>query len=338
MLKKLNIAKISPRLSPGLSPSLSPSLSPRQSVSSLISSGALWVGKAARAIGAPKIEAASFVGRIGVEAIDQTLVAGGLEFGAIHEWTLENSINLKERNQWQPPLFIFANIIHQVISDLSAGKALLKGNSQIFWIGRRCWPTPIVLETALPEELPKDQQCAWKDRCCFIDPADSKQRLSALIAALRSKAVVLVIADGSKLDAQALRRAQLAAAEGQTLCLLARPAWEFAPHSVAKTRWKIRATPSPTKYPRWSVELLRARGLSAPQAWELEWVPQGIAELSEDDAHGKENGRKDSTKSSLRLVSTALGGADQTQAATTFTDTDAADAIYRKSQTTGRRA
>jgi len=293
-----------------------------ETLQSLLESSTLWFGRFSHrrmALGAtsPDLTTQLPHAKLGLEQIDQALPNSGLEFGAIHEWSVASSITEKSRNHWQPPSLIFALILHNLISEIASGRDLvhrdLAHGQQLVWIGRRCWPTPTVLESAIPEELSLLEQASWKDRCFFIDPANQKHRLWSLLETLRSKAVAATIVDGSKFDALNLRRIKLAAAEGQTLCLLARPPWESNHNSIASTCWRLAALASPNRHPRWSIELLRARGLSAPRSWILEWSNDELSKksafhlVSSTDGGGlaKKNERHDSTTLLPRKSATA---------------------------------
>jgi protein ImuA len=102
-------------------------------------------------------------------------------------------------------------------------------------------------------------------RAVFVDPSGDAERLWAIDQALRCRGVACVIADGSRLEMAASRRLQLAAREGGTLGLLARPLGELGELSAARTRW--RAQPAPNlearwfPEPAWTLELLRCKGL-----------------------------------------------------------------------------
>ena len=92
---------------------------------------------------------------------------------------------------------------------------------------------------------------------------------------LRSGALAVVIGEGVTADATASRRLQLAAEAGRAVALLL-PTTETR-SSVALTRWRIAAAPSPDGpcRPRWRVALERCRG-GSPGDWMVDW---------DDEAH-----------------------------------------------------
>lgn len=265
----------------------------------------------------------SFVVPLGLSEIDSE-IQGGLEWGALHEWSLEHEISSREKRNWSAPLFLFGQILHNSICRLQE-MPLTQIGREIFWVGRKVWPTPVVLETALPRSFSEREQTKWKDRCFFIDPPDQKHRLWACIEILRSKSAAVVICDGSGFNTLARRRIQLAAAEGDTLCLLASPPWESLPASSARTRWRLHSLVSPTRFPRWSLELSRARGLVAPKRWAIEWIQStGIQNSDETNR--------------LHLVSPLIGGEFlQTEGSgKNFVETD--PSLSRAGKSTARRA
>ncbi len=160
---------------------------------------------------------------------------------------------------WLPPLCLFAHIVTLTLAAAPAGWAL--------WIGRRCWPTPHALF-----------RCGGRPllaRSIFVDPPDERSRLMAIDLAVRCPAAAAVVGDGSGLSMAASRRFQVAAGEGRALVMLARPAHEAAALSAAAARWAVRCVPSDRDGPRWTVELLRCKGVrpadGAQRPWTAEW-------------------------------------------------------------------
>jgi len=165
-----------------------------------------------------------------------------------------------------------------------AGGAFDEGSGKaVVWIGRRCWPNPHAMIRARERTL--------LQRSLLVDPPDGAGRLWAIDLALRSPAVAAVIADGSGLDMPQSRRLQLAAEAGAALALIARPSAERHQLSAATTRWLVQPAPvaAPLRNPRWTVELLRCKGmqpdLNVPRSWTLEWNGKGVVNLSADVAH-----------------------------------------------------
>jgi protein ImuA len=184
-------------------------------------------------------------GRIGVFSpiSDSDHAAPVLETGAIHEWFGEEGARGED---WLPPLGALVDLARRALSAQPDRWAL--------WIGRRCWPYPAPRGSG-PDPL---------GRSLFVDSQDPDARLWAIDLALRSAAVGVVIADGSDLTMAATRRLQLAAASGRgakALGLLARPAWEARQLSAARTRWRITPARSESGSPRWTIELLRRKGV-----------------------------------------------------------------------------
>lgn len=175
-----------------------------------------------------------------------------LERGAVHEWFAESC-----------PAALFAGV---------AAASVASRAGAVLWVGRACWPCPVWLT---PDLL---------GRSVFIDPSCDAERVWAIDQALRCRGVSCVVADGTRMDMGVSRRLQLAAARGGVLGLLARPPDELARLSAARTRWRVTPTPNPDARfypaPRWTVELLRCKGLR-PETDARRWLVQ----LTHDTRH-----------------------------------------------------
>jgi hypothetical protein len=193
------------------------------------------------------------------------LAAGGLQNAAIHEWYgttggegrpaaegHKRQAAAPEPCGWLPPLGVLARLVPQAWAGAEE-RGLSPG--EIVWVGRQCWPYGWAL-AAPGGRGPK----AWR-QSLFVDPPDDACRLWAIDLALRCPAVAVVVADGSRLDMAATRRLQLAARAGGALGLLVRPLGEIKELSAAATRWRVEPQPSPTHRPRWSIHLLRCKGV-----------------------------------------------------------------------------
>lgn len=177
------------------------------------------------------------------ERIDPGWGAGvpGLELGSVHEWFGEDP----------------AAVLLSRLARRTPGRG-----GRTAWIGRACWAHPGWSET--PSSL-------------FVDPASDGERVWAIDLALRCRGVACVIADGSGIDMPASRRLQLAAKAGGTLGLLVRPLTDLSELSAARTRWRVTPAPNPDARfypePRWTVELLRCKGLR-PTTEARRWAVQ----------------------------------------------------------------
>jgi hypothetical protein len=199
------------------------------------------------------------------------LLHGGLGRGMVHEWIGVGEPPDDTRlprppvrtAHWSPALTLLMELTR------SAAASPQDGRDHVVWIGPAVWPYPIALARAGAPGAP-----LALDRCLFVRATRPADRLWAADLALRSRAVAAVVADGSSFDLAATRRLQLAAEAGAGLCLLARPAWERAELSAAATRWLISRVPSSSMNRRWTVGLLRCKGLQpaahAQRAWTLE--------------------------------------------------------------------
>lgn len=194
--------------------------------------------------------------------------------GGIHEWFADDSAF---NDRFAPPLAILIDLARAAINPPQGENTRIRveeDRRQILWIGRAVWPYPRALTMAGGDDLLR--------RSTFIDPADAGQRTWAIDLALRSRAVGVVIADGSGAAMPTSRRFQLAAAAGGAIGLLARPLRELDQLSAANTRWRVTPTPTPAPIPhavsndernaqRWTLELLRNK--SSPIAGDApRWI------------------------------------------------------------------
>jgi hypothetical protein len=222
----------------------------------------------------------------GLSDLDAAL-QGGLVCGAVHEWfgvaegrdegkeesdgaTKPRSHEGKRRKNavtqrriaWTPPI---APLVHLAWRFLETALTPMR----IVWIGDRCFPFPHVLIRGDGADR------RLLDGSIFISPRNVNDRLWAIDLSLRSPAVGVVIADGSDLHMTATRRLQLVARSNDTPVLVVRPPWEQVELSAAQTRWLVRweASPPYAMAPRWSVELMRSKGVHVGihRSWVVEW-------------------------------------------------------------------
>ncbi len=207
----------------------------------------------------------------GWAAIDAAL-GGGLPVGGLHEWF---GWSEAADRRWAPPLCILVHFARQALY-------FRQESLWTVWIGRICHPYPRVLVHGADRRL--------LARSLFVAPRDVTTRLWAMDLALRSPSVGCVIADGSALDRAATQRLQRLARRETKPLFAARPPHECTALSAAQTRWRVSATPGEATaaaggvIPRWSVELLRCKGVrpvKAPREWRLEWNrAEGAVHLS----------------------------------------------------------
>jgi protein ImuA len=187
----------------------------------------------------------------GWAAIDCAFSAAtpGVPVGVAHEWFAAGG----------PPLRV---LLHLAASACRASGDEGGGGLSV-WVGRQCWPYPRRLD---PDLL---------GGAVFVDPPRPADRLWAAELCARSPAVAAVVADGSGFDMTATRRLQLAARDGPGLLLLARPLADLRRPSAAAVRWRAEPAVSPTDHPRWTVELLRCKGVRPTDAGPLRWALEG---------------------------------------------------------------
>ena len=212
--------------------------------------------------------------------LDADLPGRGLPFGRVHEWlgllppsTEAPSQHKPTRNNtWSPPLSLLIQLAHAALGEAE------NTQSRIVWIARpgatgcSLRPYPPALGAGSPDGAPRRRDLIASS--LFVSASSPSQRLWATDLALRSRAAIAVIADASGFDLGATRRLQLAAEASGVLCLITRPAHEQSVLSASTTRWLVRTCPSSTSARRWTVSLLRCKGVQpapgAPRLWTLE--------------------------------------------------------------------
>lgn len=174
----------------------------------------------------------------GVESVDwERALAGAVPWprGMVHEWF----------SRFGPAVTLAGRLIQRV--HRSQG-------GLVVWVGRWCWPHPRWFVGRWPGR-------GSMGEALFVDPSSDGDRLWAVELCVRSPAVTGVIADGRGLTMSATRRLQLAARDGGSRVMLLRSIEERKELSASAVRWLVEPVVSPGRHPRWSVELLRCKGL-----------------------------------------------------------------------------
>ncbi len=170
-----------------------------------------------------------------------------------------------------PPLGVIVHLARRV--------AMSEDEDQpgaVVWVGRRCWPYGRALMGSAGGIA-----STLLERSIWVDAQSPAERLWAMDVALRGGAVGAVIGDGSGLSLPATRRLQVSAQAGGSMALLVRPAHEALELSAAQTRWTVRHEPAPGAESeqgaraRWSIELLRCKGVrpkvESARRWVVRW-------------------------------------------------------------------
>lgn len=219
-----------------------------------------------------------------VAAINALLPWGGLARGMVHEWLgMGGEGGGREGGgggQWSPCMTMLVEMARGVTATPAGGE-------RVVWVGETVWPYPGALKQTeggaggeIANEHANEHANLRLERCLFVRAPRAADRLWATDLALRSRAAAAVIADARGFDLAATRRLQLAAEAGGGVCLLARPAWERSVLTAAGTRWMVSWAPSPTMKRRWTVELLRCKGMRPTSRAACAWT------LERDDAAG----------------------------------------------------
>lgn len=194
----------------------------------------------------------------------------GLGLGTVHEWMgVQNTPDLssdsrtgsRPRQWWSPCVSLLLESARHAAARLN--------RREMVWIGSAVWPYPSHVMGHGPGE-----HSGALETSLFVRALQASDRLWAADLALRNRKVGAVIVDGSGFDMASTRRLQLATELGGGMCLLARPPWERSELSAAGTRWMVSHCPSPVMTRRWTVELLRCKGMPptshASSVWTLE--------------------------------------------------------------------
>jgi len=177
---------------------------------------------------------------------------------AVHEWFADAEGDTRAQvRRWDAP------IVAAIVTARACVMNASDPHRVCVWIGRACWPHPVAIARSSPALLV---------RSVFVDVAGREDRAWAIETALRSDGVAAVVADGSRLDFNSTRRFQLAAEVGGAVGLLLRPRWELGELSAARTRWLVTPCVSNNSDQRWTVELLRCKGMRPTMSEARRWA------------------------------------------------------------------
>jgi protein ImuA len=187
---------------------------------------------------------------LGIAAIDDVL-GGGLARGALHEIAAPAEAHLA------------------AATGFTLG--LLPGSSNVLWVAEDM----ARIESGMPYGPGLDAFKLAPERLLTVAVSRPRDLLWAMEEALRCRAIGAVIGEmrHGALDAVAVRRLSLAAADSGALALLAKPGGDA---STAATRWIVGAAPSshPQTYefgaPRFAAHLTRNRR-GPTGSWIIEW-------------------------------------------------------------------
>lgn len=187
---------------------------------------------------------------------------------AIHEW-FHSATAARSSRVWHPPLTT-------ALSSVSSGRLGEVTCCRAYvWIGGHCWPNPVAIA---------GMSASMLDRSVFVDARGLEDRAWAIETALRCWArdgdggsdrgtgSLCVVADASGMDFKTTRRLQLAAEAGGSIGLMLRPPWEIGELSAARTRWLVTPSPSPDTDQRWTLELLRCKGVRPTMSEARRWA------------------------------------------------------------------
>jgi len=207
-------------------------------------------------------------GEVSLNAQTQALVRG-VRIDGVHEWFGWSDREVHADRAWTAPMTLLMRAAASLTVQACMNGDRHRAGSAVA-IGRAVWPDGIGPSDAAAG-------CACGDRRLILVDADTPaHRLWAADLALRSGAFGVVLADGTGFDLASTRRLQLACESGRTACVLARPPWEERELSAAASRWRVRPAEvdsrregtrrargviAPRVVQRWSVDLLRCKGL-----------------------------------------------------------------------------
>lgn len=223
----------------------------------------------------------------GAPAIDSLLPRGGLATCAVHEMIYNDPL-LPQALATTLPAVLAHNAHSQLQHNISQSgwdlgsstknrsrphtsprhhSADMAHTATIVWIGKRCWPSPFLLNSLDTAETPPAYRLL--QRSLFIDPPNNASILWAIETCLRSRAVHLVIATCPRVSRTTTQRLAYVARTNNTTALLLRAAADITAPTYATSRWSISPAPSAHDAARWELRLLKLTGTSHRQ---LSWV------------------------------------------------------------------
>lgn len=231
----------------------------------------------------------------GLDAIDGHLPGGGLAAGGVHEVIDGDGGGTGARTGGHSgdPLALGG-----ALTGLAAVLAGRAGRRPVVWIAPRTTARESLYAPGLAAfGLDPARLIAVRVPTAGGAKTAADTALWALEEVLRSPVGALALAEVADLDLTASRRLQLAAEAGGGTGLLLRPkAGERAvlPPTASLTRWRVAAAASDPPAgaavsrlpgrPRWTLELLRARG-ATPRRWLVEWNDERQGEGGQADGH-----------------------------------------------------
>jgi hypothetical protein len=218
-----------------------------------------------------------------IPEIDQHLPSGGVSFGATHDWFYLPPENTNPREVpalCTVPAILCGNAFKHTAQKAADRKFYCE--KILLWVGKRCWPTPYILEENL-KFVHNGQRINLLPNCLFIDPPNKKLKNWAIEAALKSGAAATIVADCPFLNLIEAKRFLFAARSGNALALLIRNRSEMSLPSPAASAWGIAPIPSPSFNPRWRLSLLKAKGSRSSRS---EWILEA-GNPSEDNNYEK---------------------------------------------------
>ncbi|WP_025661816.1 ImuA family protein [Rhizobium sp. IBUN] len=180
----------------------------------------------------------------GVHEIDEHLPAGGLSFGAVHEFAGGG-----------------AGTVDGAAAALFAAGIAARTKGKVIW----CLTRPDLFFPALA------QAGLHPDRVVFVEADKEEDVLASMEEALSFGGLGAVVAELVRLPMTASRRLQLAAEKTGTMGLVVRrwrrqvEASDFGQPSASTTRWRVSVVPSEelpvpgVGRPRWFLELMRVK-------------------------------------------------------------------------------
>lgn len=194
----------------------------------------------------------------GVNELDCQLPHKGLAYGAIHEWFYAASSGVNNSYPLSIISLLIGNRIKKDLEKKSPAKLIV-------WIGKDSWPTPHLLQQALPKNF------SFSKNCLFVDIKNPKTKNWCIETALASPAVAAVVAECSKVTLGYTRRFALAARKSNALGFLLRPKEDIKFLTTAVSRWQVTPLPSQNFNSAWNLELIKIKGKRpSVNSWRIE--------------------------------------------------------------------
>ncbi|MCB0339654.1 MAG: hypothetical protein KDD53_08620 [Bdellovibrionales bacterium] len=213
--------------------------------------------------------------------LHQELGWDGFRSGSIHEWF---SITTNPYPSCSILSYLAAERLKNFFLNLSAfeQQEILQFKKRfpqyVLWIGRDSWPTPYVIEKTFRILLDRNQLFSFLPNCIFVDPPSEDLKQWAILAALSSPAISVVISELGSIPLSKSKQIVLSAQKAGSLGFFSRiPREQFAINAF-HSKWGVRFRKSnlPDQHYGFELELLKCKGRQPKNTiWEVDFDYRG---------------------------------------------------------------